>query len=91
MPVAEPECEPLACLVIRERFLAAVRRDDRVGQGQVGIPAKLRKNYKLKSGDQLLVIAGEHGPIGFIPMADFSAFLAEHEKLLSQIRKNVPA
>jgi len=60
-------------------------------RGQVVIPAKLRKNYKLKSGDQLLVIAGEHGPIGFIPMADFSAFLAEHEKLLSQIRKNVPA
>jgi len=60
-------------------------------RGQVVIPAKLRKNYKLKSGDQLLCIAGDHGPIGFIPMADFSSFLAEHEKLLAQIRKNVPA
>jgi AbrB family looped-hinge helix DNA binding protein len=60
-------------------------------RGQVVIPAKLRKSYKLKSGDKLLVIAGEHGPIGFVPMDDFSEFLEQHEKFLAQIRKNVPA
>ena len=60
-------------------------------RGQVVIPAKLRQSYKLKPGDKLLVIAGSNGPIGFVPMDDFTSFLEEHEKLLSQIRKNVPA
>ena len=60
-------------------------------RGQVVIPAKLRKSYKLKPGDKLLVIAGPNGPIGFVPMDDFSVFLEQHEKLLAQIRKNVPA
>ncbi len=58
-------------------------------RGQVVIPAKLRKSYKLNPGDKLLVIAGEHGPIGFVPVADFSAFLRQHEALLAQIKKNV--
>jgi len=60
-------------------------------RGQVVIPAKLRKSYKLKAGDQLLVIAGPDGPIGFVPIADFNVFLEQHERLLAQIRKNVNA
>jgi AbrB family looped-hinge helix DNA binding protein len=58
-------------------------------RGQVVIPAKLRRDYKLNFGDKLLVIAGEGGPIGFVPIADFSAFLDQHEKLLAQIKKSV--
>jgi len=58
-------------------------------RGQVVIPAKIRRIYKLKAGDKLLVIAGENGPIGFVPIADFSAFLGQHEKLLAQIKRNV--
>lgn len=58
-------------------------------RGQVVIPAKIRRSYKLNPGDKLLVIAGDHGPIGFVPVADFSVFLAQYEQMLAQIKKSV--
>jgi len=58
-------------------------------RGQVVIPAKLRKMYRLNAGDKLFVIAGEEGPIGLVPMADFSAFLSQHERLLAQVKKSI--
>ena len=58
-------------------------------RGQVVIPAKLRKAYHLSAGDKLFVIAGEGGPIGLVPMADFSEFLSRHEQLLSQLKKSI--
>lgn len=58
-------------------------------RGQVVIPVKLRKAYGLSAGDKLFVIAGEEGPIGLVPMADFSAFLSRHERLLAQVKKSI--
>jgi len=58
-------------------------------RGQVVVPAKIRKLYNLSPGDKLIVLAKEGGPIGFIPVSDFSVFLEQHENLFSQIKKNV--
>jgi AbrB family looped-hinge helix DNA binding protein len=58
-------------------------------RGQVSIPAKLRQEYGLTPGDKLLVIGGNGGPIGFVPVADFKGFLEQHERLLAQIKKSI--
>lgn len=59
-------------------------------RGQVVIPAAIRKSYHLNPGDKLIVISGESGPIGFVPVSDFDLFIKHHEEFLSQIKKNVP-
>jgi AbrB family looped-hinge helix DNA binding protein len=59
-------------------------------RGQVVIPAAIRKSYHLNPGDKLIVISGEGGPIGFVPVADFNLFIKHHEQFLAQIRKNGP-
>ncbi len=59
-------------------------------RGQVVIPAAIRKTYQLNAGDRLIVIAGKGGPIGFIPVADFDAFIKHHEQFLMQVKKNAP-
>ncbi len=59
-------------------------------RGQVVIPMKVRKNYRLNPGDKLIVIAKEGGgPIGLVPVAEFSSFIEHHEKMLAQIKKNI--
>jgi AbrB family looped-hinge helix DNA binding protein len=59
-------------------------------RGQVVIPAAIRKSYHLNPGDKLIVISGEGGPIGFVPVADFDLFIKHHETFLAQVRKKCP-
>ena len=58
-------------------------------RGQVVVPAKIRKLFHLSAGDKLIVLAKEGGPIGFIPVSDFSLFIEQHEQLFNQMKKNV--
>lgn len=59
-------------------------------RGQVVIPAGVRKSYRLSPGDKLIVIAGEGGPIGFVPISNFNLFIKHQEDFLAQVKKNVP-
>lgn len=57
-------------------------------RGQVVIPSGVRKLYRIKSGDKLLVFAKHgDGPIGLIPAEQFSQFLQEATKMLTRIKK----
>lgn len=57
-------------------------------RGQVVIPAKVRKSYRLNPGDKLIVLARDgEGPIGLVPMQEFNAFIEHHEKLLARMKK----
>ena len=57
-------------------------------RGQVVVPAKVRKLYHLAAGDKLIVLAKEGGPIGFVPVSNFNAFIEQHDKLFNQMKKN---
>ena len=57
-------------------------------RGQVVIPAKIRKAFRVKPGDRLIVFAKEHGPIGFIPAAQFSEFLREASAMMAKMKKS---
>jgi len=56
-------------------------------RGQVVIPAEVRKLFKIKSGDKLIVIAKPEGPIGFIPEEQFNQFLASVTQMQTQIQQ----
>jgi AbrB family looped-hinge helix DNA binding protein len=58
-------------------------------RGQVVIPAKIRKLYRVKPGDRLIVFAKENGPIAFIPAEQFSEFLDQATQMLARIKKGV--
>jgi AbrB family looped-hinge helix DNA binding protein len=58
-------------------------------RGQVVIPSKIRKAFRLVAGGKLIVIAKDNGSlIGLIPAEQFSVFLEQHEKLLAMMKKN---
>lgn len=44
-------------------------------RGQVVIPADVRKMFKVKPGDRLIVVAYPGNKIGLIPAANFNKFL----------------
>ena len=56
-------------------------------RGQVAIPAEVRKLYRVKAGDKLIVIAKPDGPIGFIPAYQLNEFLTHMTEMLAQIKK----
>jgi len=56
------------------------------GRGQVVIPAGVRKSFKIKTGDKLIVFA-KHEMIGLIPAEEFSHMLDQASQMLSKIRK----
>jgi AbrB family looped-hinge helix DNA binding protein len=59
-------------------------------RGQVVIPADVRKLLKVKPGDKLIVLfRPDRNLIGLIPEDDFSAFLKQASKLVSQLEKKV--
>jgi AbrB family looped-hinge helix DNA binding protein len=45
------------------------------GRGQVVIPSDIRKMFKVKPGDRLIVIAQTGKMIGLIPSGEFNRFL----------------
>jgi len=58
------------------------------GRGQVVIPAQVRKLFRIKTGEKLIVFAKPGGPIGFIPAEHFTRFLEQTSDMLSKIKKS---
>jgi AbrB family looped-hinge helix DNA binding protein len=56
-------------------------------RGQVVIPAQIRKAFKIKPGDKLIVFAKPGGMIGLVPAEEFNQFLNETAKMLARFRK----
>jgi AbrB family looped-hinge helix DNA binding protein len=57
-------------------------------RGQVVIPVKVRKNFRIHPGDRLIVFAKESGPIGLIPAENFSHFLDQATEMVAKLKKN---
>jgi len=57
-------------------------------RGQVVIPAKIRRHFRISAGDQLIVFAKESGPIAFLPAQEFSQFLDQATETLTKMKKN---
>jgi AbrB family looped-hinge helix DNA binding protein len=57
-------------------------------RGQVVIPARIRKAYRIHPGDRLIVLAKEGGPIGFVPVEQFSGFLTHMTEMLAKVKKS---
>jgi len=55
-------------------------------RGQVVIPANIRKSFRMKPGDKLIVFA-KHEMIGLIPAEEFSQMLDKASEMLSKFRK----
>lgn len=59
-------------------------------RGQVVIPAEVRKLFKVKAGDKLIVLAKpEKKMMVLIPVEDFSRFLDRASKIISKLEKKV--
>ena len=59
-------------------------------RGQLVIPAQLRKELGIKSGDQLMVFAHlDKKVINFMPAKDFSQFLDKASKLIDKLERKV--
>ena len=56
-------------------------------RGQIVIPAQIRKAFKVKAGDKLIVFAKPGGMIGLVPAEDFNQFLSEAAQILAKFRK----
>jgi AbrB family looped-hinge helix DNA binding protein len=55
-------------------------------RGQVVIPAELRKSFKVKPGDKLIVLA-KHDMINLIPAEEFNRFLDHAAELIAKFKK----
>lgn len=66
------------------KFFGSVTVGER---GQVVIPAEVRKYFKIKSGDKLVVL-GKPGMdmFSFVPAENFNQFLNEAADLLSKLK-----
>lgn len=54
-------------------------------RGQIVIPAGVRKSFKIKSGDKLIVLAKSQ-MFSFIPADNFNQFLNEATNLMSKLK-----
>jgi AbrB family looped-hinge helix DNA binding protein len=55
-------------------------------RGQVVIPAQIRKLFKIKPGDKLIVLA-KTDMIGLIPAEQFNAFLNQMAQMVAKFKK----
>jgi AbrB family looped-hinge helix DNA binding protein len=55
-------------------------------RGQVVIPAQIRKSFRVKTGDKLIVFA-KQDMIGLIPAEEFNQFLNEAAEVLAKFKK----
>lgn len=61
------------------------------GRGQFVIPAELRRELKIKSGDKLMVFAKPgRKVINIMCEEDFTSFLHKAAKIISKLEKEVP-
>lgn len=72
-------------------FKGKVYGSTTVGErGQVVIPAEVRKLFKIKPRDKLIVLAKpERKTMVLIPVEDFSRFLDRASKIISKLEKKV--
>jgi AbrB family looped-hinge helix DNA binding protein len=57
-------------------------------RGQIVIPVEVRKSYRIKSGDRLIVVAKlDAGPISLIPADQLNKFLNHMTEMLTEIKK----
>lgn len=56
-------------------------------RGQIVIPAEVRKSYRIKAGDRLIVVAKPEGPIGLIPAEKLNEFLGHMTEMLARIKR----
>nr|MBU1328017.1 AbrB/MazE/SpoVT family DNA-binding domain-containing protein [Candidatus Omnitrophota bacterium] len=54
-------------------------------RGQVVIPADIRKSFRIKPGDKLIVFA-KHEMIGLIPAEEFSQMLDKMSKVVARFK-----
>ena len=60
-------------------------------RGQFVVPAALRKELNIKSGDQLVIFAKtDKKIISLMPSKEFSVFLERAAKLISKLESKVP-
>ena len=55
-------------------------------RGQVVIPAEIRKSFKIKPGDKLIVF-GRPDMIGLVPTEEFTQFLNQASQMLAKVKK----
>lgn len=55
-------------------------------RGQVVIPVGLRKSFRIKPGDKLIVFA-KHEMIGLIPAEEFSQMLDKMSEVIARFKK----
>jgi len=66
------------------KFFGSVTVGER---GQVVIPAEVRKSFKIKSGDKLIVLAKpDMEMFSFVPSDNFNRFLNEAAELISKFK-----
>jgi AbrB family looped-hinge helix DNA binding protein len=58
-------------------------------RGQIVVPAKIRKIFKIIPGDKLIAFAKKDGPIAFIPASNFGKFLDLAAEHLEKIKKEL--
>ena len=74
--------------IFRGKTYGAVTVGER---GQLVIPADLRKELKIKSGDKLMVFAKpDRRVIHLMREEDFTAFLHKASKIISKLEREVP-
>lgn len=56
-------------------------------RGQIVIPAGVRKSYRIKAGDRLIVIVKSGGPIGLIPAEHLNGLLSHMTEMVARIKK----
>ena len=60
-------------------------------RGQLVIPAELRKTFKIKTGDQLMVFAkNDIKMINMMPCTDFSEFITQAKKMINRLGSKMP-
>ena len=60
-------------------------------RGQLVIPAELRKELGIKSGDQLMVFSHpDKRVINLMPAKDFSLFLDKASKMIERLERKMP-
>lgn len=60
-------------------------------RGQIVIPAGLRRDLNIKSGDQLMVFAKlDKRVISFMPLKDFSKFIERASSMISKLEEKIP-
>lgn len=70
--------------LLKGKFFGSVTVGER---GQVVIPIEVRKSFKIKSGDKLIVLAKPHMDMfSFVPADNFNRFLNEASELLSKLK-----